>query len=406
MKFLLRSSRWLHKYVGLLLILYGTLMGATGILVNHPDWIAGWSVPRWLVPSQYRPKGFNRGTLSKLVYSARDPEQAFLAGSEGVWKTNDGARTFRPLGEGFPSAAAERQTNAIFLDEGATPRLLAGTDAGLHVCDPEGERWRHVPLGEETQPVRSILALNGSLLVFTTSSVWRSPREGELAFRPVEVTRVIPASSERDISLITFLFDLHSGALFGLPGKLLFDLAGITIVILCLSAFYLWYFPWRRRRQLKASIRPGPTVGRSMFRSLLKYHLKIGIWVGPILLVMAGTGLFMRPPLLLIPAQGRVPAAWHPGLPQLESWEGRIHRAVHDPSRGRILIESIDGFWASDEGLRQPFEAVEFPLPIHVMGSTTLTTEPSGGLIAGSFSGGFRLEPDSERITDLISTLR
>ena len=86
-----------------------SLMGVTGILVNHRPWLRALSVPRRLVPEPYRLHDWNRGTLAQLLFDPDDPRTAYAAGSEGVWKTTDGGRTFRALTAGFPSSPAARR---------------------------------------------------------------------------------------------------------------------------------------------------------------------------------------------------------------------------------------------------------------------------------------------------------
>ncbi len=409
LKQMFRTSKWLHKYVGLLLLLYGLLMGLSGILVNHPEWISGSSMPGWLVPAQYQPEGFDRGTLGTLIYSLEDPERAYLAGTEGVWLTEDGGVTFEPMLDGFPGAPAGRVTNGLLLQEQGPRALWAGTAAGLFVCELETGRWTHVALGKENEPIRSILNVHGDLVVFTPSHIWRSPNGGVSNHfeRLNSVRQVGPEGQGESVALIRLFFELHSGAILGFFGRLLFDLVGLAIVFLCASAFYLWYYPWRRRSNSDRK------QGRGLFQTLFRYHLKIGIWMAPIALLMACTGFFMRPPLLVLPATIDIPVAAYPGLPAAQHWTHRIHRAVHDPARSRVLVEGQDGFWAvPDDDLGAPFQAVDLPLPVHVMGSTVLKSH-GAGLVAGSFSGGYKWDADGS-VRDLatgraagdVSTLR
>ncbi len=423
-------SKRLHKYVGLLLILYGMLMGVSGIFVNHPEWIASLSVPRWLVPPQYHPHNLDRGTLNQLIYAANNPQQAYFSGTEGVWQTSDGGYTFQPMANGFPSARFQRVTNSLLLWEGKGDRLFAGTESGLFVCDPAVGLWDEVSLGKKAESVRSILAVDGNIVVCTDSDLWNcvAPPAGDepWTFQKIDSQRSIADDSPaRRVSVILVFFELHSGAFFGQYGKLLFDLVGVITVLLCCSGFYLWYYPWRKKYRhkrrvenetlafLRSSTNEHTSQGQeckrskanAAFRFLFKYHLKIGIWVTPILLLMAGTGFFMRPPLLLVPARFSVPASWYPGHSTVESWEGRITRAVHDQLNHQIIIESSDGFWVAPDGdLTQPFVAFDWPLPIHIMGSTVLDTDhQTGYLIAGSFSGGFRFDPVHHEVIDIMT---
>lgn len=70
-----KISKWLHKYIGLALILFLMWMSISGVLMNHPDLISGIAVPRWLVPSQYHPYNWNRGGIITAVF----PEEQIQA---------------------------------------------------------------------------------------------------------------------------------------------------------------------------------------------------------------------------------------------------------------------------------------------------------------------------------------
>ena len=209
--------------------------------------------------------------------------------------------------------------------------LLAGTQRGLYACDIEDEQWTSVPLGENESNIRSIVRIRDSILVFTDSEIWRcAANDPGLAFEEEPALRLAePNGKAGHVSLVFLLFDLHSGSILGLLGKLLFDLVGLTTVFLSVSAFYLWFYPWRRRKRARAprDVRAKPHAaaglesrrgrrrvkpGQKSFRLLFKYHLKIGIWIAPILLLMSATGLFMRPPLLILPAMWTVPASMYP----------------------------------------------------------------------------------------------
>lgn len=60
-KALFALSRRLHRYAGLLLLLYLIFVGVTGILLNHPTMISALSVPRWLVPPRIRSRSGTGG---------------------------------------------------------------------------------------------------------------------------------------------------------------------------------------------------------------------------------------------------------------------------------------------------------------------------------------------------------
>lgn len=408
MRRLFRTSRWLHKYVGLVLILFCIWMGGSGILINHPHLIRNIAVPAWLVPPQYHVRDWSRGALRCAVFSRRDARVGYVGGILGVWRTDDGGRTFEPMREGFPQSYIERQVASLVLDERtAGDRLFAATRGGLYVCDLRTGRWRRVTLENEQvvpwehRAVLRLVRVGDDLLALTDSHVYRA----SLADRPPVFADVTPArvgDGPRRVSLVKLFFDLHDGKVWGLAGRLLFDLMGLAIVFLSVSAFYVWYAPWRSRRRNAPN---PPTLPRPhLYRWMVKYHFKIGIWTAAVLLVIGSTAVFMRPPLIALLADGAVPRAAYPGRLPDNPWHERIHNALYDPVAQTLLIETTDdGFWRGPADFSRPFARADFRAPIFVMGTTVLEPYGQGGFLVGSFSGIFHVERDTGRAIDLVS---
>ena len=415
MRWLYLKSRWLHKWIGLTLVGYCAWMGLSGVLVNHPEWIGRYSVPGWMVPPQYHLHDWNRGALVEMTFSPDDPRTGWLAGSEGVWETEDGGRTFRPLDRGFPTGPRERRTRSLLrVDDGPAAGLWAGTDGGLFRLAPGAEAWRRYPLGDGhgTEEMKTVLRVGKRLLAFTADGAWES-RAGE-PFRPVEMRRgpasgVSPGDPESTPppreSLVTFFFEAHSGRILGLPGRLVMDVVGILLFYLSLSAAYLWFVPWRKRRLQARGRRPPPSgpFARRVFRILFDTHLDLGIWASPLFLLLATTGLFMRPPLLAALVDGTVPARLFPGKDHANPWEGRIRRAMHDAAGHRLVVETDEGFFTGPDDLSGPLRPDDLGLPVHVMGTSFLRAGSDGALFAGSFSGAFRRDPNGGRVVDLVT---
>ncbi len=272
-----RSSKWLHKVLGLALILFLIWVSLSGVLLNHLDLIAGVSVPRWLVPSQYHPQNWNRSGIISAVFPESEPGTAYLAGKLGIDKRVDGQVSPQPVHAGLPDSDFCRKTQQLFLlqrPEGEW--LLAATEGGLYARQlPDGIRQQQ-PLGDHREAVRKILQTNDELLVFTesaayaaslaapgtraesamlgtavTSAILGTPTESTMLGTPAESTMLgtpgrsaafasfgTPAAtlelhfnrrelerppSEPRVSLIKLFFDLHDGKIWGMPGRLLFD---------------------------------------------------------------------------------------------------------------------------------------------------------------------------------------
>ncbi len=399
-------SRWLHRYLGLVLFLYLALEGVTGILLNHPGLISGLAVPRWLVPPSYRIGNWSRGSLRTAVFSERDPKLGFFAGSEGVWKTSDGGVTFEPLESGYPRSSYHRRTNhVLLLEDAGGARLWAATRGGLYECDLKQETWRPVELGGEPEEVRKILLVDRRLVVFTPSHAYESAAStalGAAGFRPVSLARA-GGSGEDGFRLVTLMAALHGGEIWGLPGRLLIDLVGAGLVFLSLSGVYVWYFPRALRWSFRGhrAAHTGDTRQRRAYRWLYKYHLDLGVWATLFLIVIAGTALCLPPsPLVSLTARTTVSRGYWPGPLPTDPWHESIGNATYDSERHEIVIESKGSLWRGPADFSGAFTKDPARLPVGAMG-TNVMEATRDGLLVGSFSGLYLSRLDGGPPTDL-----
>lgn len=398
LKWLFLKSKWIHQYIGLFLILFLIWSALSGIILNHPDLFSGISVPGWMVPAQYNTENWNRSSLVELLFLKSDPSTGFAGGKKGVWKTVDGGRTFSRMSEGYSESLYYGKVNDLLLVEepGNSPQLFAATFGGLWVSDPLQGKWEKVFPPEGHREVKKILKIGNRLVLFTDSSAWSSDgfsRPYRFAENPLK--REGETRAER-VSLVRLFFDLHGGHAWGLAGRVLFDLMGLLIVFLSLSAFYIWYYPkkWKRRK-------PDAPGGRKAYGFFYRYHLKLGIWAAVIFLLIGVTAFFMRPPFLAVIAMGDVDRAVYPGAFPDNPWDGKIHNALYLEEKGEVLIEASDGVWAGGSSLNDEFRKTRLPVLVFVMGATVFEADPAGGVLLGSFNGLFHLPGDGRAVDKL-----
>jgi uncharacterized iron-regulated membrane protein len=48
---------------------------------------------------------------------------------------------------------------------------------------------------------------------------------------------------------LRWIFPLHTGTAFGLPGRIVIALAGVGLMALIVTGFYVWWTKWRMRRR-------------------------------------------------------------------------------------------------------------------------------------------------------------
>lgn len=400
MRFLKKFSKWLHKYLGLVLLLFLGWMSISGVLLNHPELIAWADVPKPLVPPQYHIENWQRGALKEVVFPETQPGTCYAYGGTGIWRSTDSGATFHSwMGGDFPGNLYERKTNSLLLMQyGGETWLVAGTHGGVFVQGPR-TGWKKVSsLPADERPMK-LLHVGERVYLFTESHVYSSAATpNSLAF----VQEHPRQAGENTVTMIKVFFDLHDGKVLGLPGKLLFDAVGIILFILSVTALYTWYYPkklkWRKRFGIEGR-RKNPRV----FKFLLKYHLKLGIWSAAILFIMAGTGIFMRPPLLVAIANNNVPAGYYPGILPDNPWHDEIRNAAYEPVTQSFVIDCKDGMYVGPIEFSEPYRQIALPVPVFVMGTTVLECDDTGNMLMGSFNGLYRVNLFSNSVVDEIT---
>jgi uncharacterized iron-regulated membrane protein len=83
----------------------------------------------------------------------------------------------------------------------------------------------------------------------------------------------LTATSSAGDRFLTWIFPLHTGTAFGMPGRIVIALAGVVLVGLMVTGFYVWGIKWRMRQRTRrvhrrllgpaglpsTSLRPGKT---------------------------------------------------------------------------------------------------------------------------------------------------
>jgi hypothetical protein len=140
----------------------------------------------------------------------------------------------------------------------------------------------------------------------------------------------------------------------------------------------------------------------TLYRDLFRLHSKVGIWVLPVLLIIGGTGLFMRPPLIAAIVDRSLPRKLYPAPFPKNPWNEKIHNALYNPEKDTLLLETADGFWEGPADFNGVFRKKDISLPVFVMGSTYFDRDSDGCILAASFNGLFRYNPHSGAVTDLL----
>ncbi|GJM63908.1 PepSY-associated TM helix domain-containing protein [Persicobacter diffluens] len=379
-----------HKYLGLALSVIILWMSVSGILLNHPDLIAELSVHKDWVPEEYTPQNWNRGVLSDALFLSG--KHFFFAGKQGIWESQDGGATYQNASDkGFEPAPYYKKTNDLFLlpDQ---QKLLAATYGGLWLYDLKQEKWQRLAAGEYArEQFVKILQRKGELLAFSKSGLWVAPLDQPTAFHPRRLTQ----AGLEEMDLISFFFALHSGWLWGSGGRLVVDVIGLLLIFLTLGALLVFYI---KQRKVKLSIRQKRWLSWN-----IRYHHQIGFASLFFLLVIGGTGLFMRPPLLGVLMDKAVGGHWLQTTVMVNPWYHSIRNATYIPETDELIIDTSKGLYQGPAEGQQPFEKAYWPAHIFPMGATVFDYKGDGDFLLGSFYGLHNVRQGDDFALDLLT---
>ena len=386
--FISRLSRKLHLWLGLLFVPLLVLLAFSGIGLNHPKLVQSVSLPLGWMPENYAYSNWNRGLIEAVI-----PDNLggyYATGKEGVWHlTPSGSQL---LSNDLQQSAWQKMGYSLYLDQTAE-QLLGGSRDGLYSFDLRTEQWRQIP-GSNGERFVSIVRDDQGLVVASRSGLYRLLyTRGRYQLSKIAITL---ADNGRNSPLFRFIFQLHSGELWGTIGKLIMDMVGGLLAFLSLTALYLFLFPRLVKRKLLG--RKGRVTGGRAFRWLLRHHNKLGLLAALFLLISGLTGMVMRPPGLILISNAESPV-------KLDDLHGSalphiIEKAQWDPEHKQLMLLTSGGLYLGSLATGEVFQPAPLPVPVHAMGATLF--EPySGGYLVGSFSGIYHWRPSTGQVSSL-----
>jgi len=390
-----RLRKW-HKWFSIVLSLFILVFAFSGIVLNHRSLFSSVDVNREILPEVYQYQNWNLAALRGSLNL--EGKTSLMYGNIGVWLSPDDFETFEDFNVGFPPGIDNRKISKVV----QTPQkqIFAATYFDLFIYDNEKESWRKLPLpGHETRIV-DLLVVDEELWIFTRSHLLKSDYT-QAKFSAKIHTLPPPENYDNKAGLFKTLWVIHSGEIYGLPGKVFVDLMALIFIFLTLTGLMLWLFPgWIKR--LKRKGKNVKSLAATMKFSL-KWHNKLGYALAVFLILTTATGMFLRPPLLIPIASVKVPKIPFTELDSPNPWFDKFRAAIRAPESGRITLSTSDGFYYSDDHFQTAPVAYAMQPPVSVMGINVLEPLGYGGFLVGSFSGLFTWFPEQDYIEDALS---
>ncbi len=387
--------RWLHKWPSLVLSIFFILWPLSGIILNHRETFSSFEVDRDDLPSEYLYTKWNNASVKgTFQYS---PDSIFLYGDAGIWLYTESDNSFTPFNNGFADGVDNRKITCLICNDNNV--LFAGGRTGLYSWKRNPQEWKEIEIPGNHEKVVDLVEKDGFLFCMTRSNIYKiDPDVPE----EISIVKVLAAANE-DLgnTLFKAIWVIHSGKIYGLPGKLIVDLIGLTFVFMTLTGWIYFLFPRVIKRRKKHEKRSYRLVKISRFS--VKWHNKIGIWIVAFMIMTVLTGMFLRPPLLILIANATVGKIPYTILNRVNPWYDRFRALEWDEDMQKFLIGTVNGVYLVDKHFAtNPVKPAVQP-PISVMGINVFDKLANGNYRIGSFSGLFSWSPQKELVLDYIT---
>jgi len=388
--------KWLHRWLGVLVAFFVLFFALSGIVLNHRNFFSTIDVNRNLLPGNYRFGNWNLAAVRSATPIGAD--SLLIYGNIGIWLTDSSFLRFEPMKTGLKRGVDNRKTMSVV--QMPSGRVFAGTMSGVFELDKS--QWKKIYLPINENRIADVVARGDSLLVLTRSHLlFALDKPGALEFEILPLPH--PAGFVQETSLFKALWALHSGDIFGLPGRLIVDLMGLVMIFLAITGIVWFIAPdvikrLRNRNRLKKRT-------AKLNRFSRKWHLHVGIWAVALLMLITITGMFLRPPLLIAIMGSRIPSFKFTTLYNTNPWHDKLRGIEFDRFTNSFIISTSDGFFHAEFTLTDSLRRFHPQPPVSVMGINVFEQPKDGMFIVGSFSGIYRWVPAMNYVQDMITGL-
>lgn len=383
----MKRSTWYkhHKWSGLILCFFMLMFCLSGIILNHRELVSQMNVSRSVLPPFYSFSNWNGGLLRGSM--AIDDNSLLIYGAGGVWRTDSMATIVEDYNNQLPRGADCRSIRSMV--KMPSGEIFAVSSYGLFSLE-NGESWHRIEVPTDTEERLTDITAYGDTLVVVGRSYLYISTEPYVDFTRTELR----SSSNQDDKLTLFrtVWKLHSGELFGMPGRFVVDAIALVLIFLCFSGFVGWLLPKFRKR-----------LGRGLKQLLgwsKKWHNKVGRVTIVLTVLIVLTGWCLRPPMMILLVMNKTKP--FPGTSFSNLWHDKLRMLRHDDVFGDWILFTSDGFFSLESLSAEP-QKIESAPSVSVMGLNVWQRDEKGNWLCGSFSGMCRWNRANGSITDYYS---
>jgi hypothetical protein len=382
-----------HKWPGLILAFILIYYSITGIFMNHREFFSNIDVNRKYLPVQFGYTNWNNSSVKSNLILSKDSTLVF--GNIGIWLTDSTFNKYQSFNAGFPKGIDNRKVFDVHKTQNGD--IFAATQFGLFGYNKTSKQWESFNLNIDIKRFVALESKGDTIIALNRSYVFKGKSEGlKTQFEKIELKT--PEGFQQKVSLFETIWQIHSGEILGIPGKLFVDFIGLVIIFLSLSGIIYFFFPgWIKR--IKAN---GSNINyiSKIYLWSNKWHNKLGEWLFSFLILLFFTGMFLRPPLLIAIAKYSVPPIVFSQLDQPNPWYDKLRDLIFDAEKDQFLVATSEGIYHLNNFNQQPQPFYSQP-PVSVMGINSFEKYDTDTYLVGSFSGLFLWNPNYTDVFDL-----
>ncbi|HPE77447.1 MAG TPA: PepSY-associated TM helix domain-containing protein [Draconibacterium sp.] len=381
----------LHKWPAIVIAFFAIVFAFSGIIMNHRQLFSPIDVSRKLLPSNYTYKNWNLAAVRGSTKT--DSTSILMYGNIGIWKTEDDFKTFDDFNQGFPKGIDNRKIYSVVQHKNT---LYAGTQLGLYKRNIDSG-WEKIKLDVQEDRIADLALKKDTLLVLTRHYLLKS--SNGIDFETIQLPE--PVGYQRKTGLFETFWQLHSGELFGLPGKLLVDLLGLVTILLSVTGLLHFFFPKIIRNRKKKAKDVVSVV--SAKKTNLRWHNVVGYIFAVFLIINTFAGMHLRPPLLIAIATKQVGIIPGTRMDSPNPWFDKLRRVQWDADTKQYIFSTADGFYFAEETLTKKLQPAFSQPPVSVMGCNVFKPIGDKIYLVGSFSGMFLWNIENGVVADFFT---